>query len=1630
MLLTLMVVLTATALAYRTFTRSDMAISQREQVRVANVAAPAVDRARAKIEFLFNNDPRLTGGLPTSDFLASMMLDEPYITDLSALPGDPFTLPDEERLDINGDNTLDNAWRFDDNGETIVYSILVDDIGPKDISPDSAEAIRIQDPVNEDKAQALVTRTGPVAATAASPACVNARSEAGWQVVDQGSSASLQKNFQINVFVPNESDANSTVESFEFQQSRIADRGNKWAAWFRYDLEAYPGSPFTINGAMHTDGNLILGGFQNNSSFESYKISSHNSCVYGREASEVTVGVGRNNDDFQGQIVKGTVVQDSYGGQGPVTIHVWDGDNQEPVTNRQLTDNNDSVRNGSPGDVASNPLVLFTADRLESNNAATWQRDAAWLNNPIHAGERDGASRVLNKRVPKPFVDDLFRADNRWGPKPRYDETDTSLDITQNARDLGDEISTTGFEKLRDPVEGLDGYWERQAIAHGLRLVVGERLELGNPVEWNLDPSVGEVAENADRLYPPSAERTVGNKIGANEYRQKRSLRDNLAAVQSMAVYHFEGGGMASDGEFPMACYALTAHPGTRKSIANSRTFGQWLSGGPRTDFFNGQGTNGWEFKYHDDFDKASEFATQVAANQPLGKALRNLAHFAGDPNGGAPSFPAVQDSLVHPYPQQAMWGDFSNLRRIIDAGGLNSDSAFNDLSPADKSTVHTAACTLGVLAYNMGKELQDFKILMSDPPPPGFPNLQSISQRFNNLIGRIALYIANDTPPGPQYSGLVQELTGLGLDRNSWINRRIVPIVRNERAKRDPVTGDLVTTANGNLIILGDSGEDLIDGIPLETERDPVTNQEVVVEMDNDPYAGNAATLTYLRTKADQYLRENQRNRFLGNLKDASGNDIADTQGRSPGGASEYFNQVEFEQWKKILPYGTGNLNEDNARLFEDYANRVNRIYALIRDRDLGFKEGQTAKTFEEGGRELDWDADTGYLVTVDYGTGNIPISLRTNCDPNVFRPILAGGGGGDDNVGVSGLVGCSQRSNMPVKFPSLYYLFPLEEHDHDGADYHAQPQEEEYISQDYIRDENSDFDFEIVTKSEANDTAIIEGVKEIAAVPKAVNLSDWVLPVTGDRPRLPAEPTHAQINAAPFRINLPGTTAAADVAFLDKGMFDGREQMAIRVLDMDMATLTSEEPNGATTPWIPDIQCDPDDLDGPDCNTFSEGIVYAFREDAVREDEIVRPKRANQDADDCLTVAAITTANCRMRTTPDDEQDPPLTEWGVSLKPVDFVADPDRRPHGFRFRNGADMSAGRTRDVGMTFVTDNSAYVQGDFNRHFGRVRHINNAGTQVTAGADSIMEEFRATVMDKVWTEANFYTARTEQGDGGLNLNFARPETDTWRPVEILADAFTILSGSLIDGAAEDTFTIARPGNTQPTNTSYMNQSRPDDDLTGDGLVRENGVGSPVWINRNGDAFIDDGPVSEEVAAGDWTGLRDSDGNRRSNLHRIDEDDVRVNAVFIGGIVPSRPEQAYGGLHNFPRLIEHWREGGNQRPLIISGAFLQLNFATASTGPFEHDAWEPGASPDNSERLGYYFPPLRRWGYDPGLLYYPPAAAARRFISVGTPRNEYFRELPANDPYINLLRCAREEGEFIFDPPIRGDSCPTSN
>ncbi|MGB3297916.1 MAG: hypothetical protein WBA76_06575, partial [Phormidesmis sp.] len=448
------------------------------------------------------------------------------------------------------------------------------------------------------------------------------------------------------------------------------------------------------------------------------------------------------------------------------------------------------------------------------------------------------------------------------------------------------------------------------------------------------------------------------------------------------------------------------------------------------------------------------------------------------------------------------------------------------------------------------------------------------------------------------------------------------------------------------------------------------------------------------------------------------------------------------------------------------------------------------------------------------------------------------------------------------------------------------------------------------------------------------------------------------------------------------------------------------------------------------------------------AREDAITRPASTANWAS-CDTLTEVLTADCWMRATRSvadgGPTDPPLSRRsdstspalgsfvGISAKPVDFAPDPDRRPHGFRLNAALNNNSGNlsginyARTAGLTFVTDNAAYIKGEFNPHSSN-------------GTDSL-EEFTQTLSNPSGGNVNFgnpfYNGRTTS-----NLTqFAVGTIDRWRVAEILADSVTLLSDDFVDGAVEEGFirnrtevsNVFKNSSGNDSRTSFHNQQRivrdsgslvgnanqwlRIDGRFGDASPTPGDTSIPIWISRNGWSKSSSGSaagllVHREATQviGGWFELPD----QRSVDALIDANvPERINATIISGLVPTRAGQGSGGLHNFPRFLEDW----DKKDLFIQGAFLQLNFSTAGTAPFDADAWEPGETPvtpaisaANHQYINYYKEPARRWGYDVALQLAPAGPIAERFVTVGKPRSEHYRELPVEDPYVTNLRCSK--------------------
>jgi len=544
---------------------------------------------------------------------------------------------------------------------------------------------------------------------------------------------------------------------------------------------------------------------------------------------------------------------------------------------------------------------------------------------------------------------------------------------------------------------------------------------------------------------------------------------------------------------------------------------------------------------------------------------------------------------------------------------------------------------------------------------------------------------------------------------------------------------------------------------------------------------------------------------------------------------------------------------------------------------------------------------------------------------------------------------------------------------------------------------------------------------VEEVVAYPRPMNPGSWKLPV--DNTATSANGTPNGRNDTLIKVceddvclldSSGQRTSVGEeywrLPFKDSGMFNGREMLAVRVLDVNIGFLREQTKSLTNDFWLP-----------------LSGVIYAFREDAVSELNIVRPAATGVTWADCNTEPDLrTNNNCQMITRRDaySSQDPPLNSTNrISPKPVDYFPDPDRRPHAFRIHNGARVDRPGDEGRGMSFITDNAVYVKGNFNLH-------NEAANPEEEFTEALQVGF-----------GNFYNRAT------LNPDFARPATDTWRPSEILADGVSILSNNFCDGSIQDSFLTAGSGNganmgnanspevsqarygcTQ-NRTSYMNQNRPRTN-PGEPLGTEadrwrwyrtdvaEGLGfneptngtyrngyeggdagmTPIYVSPNGTPWrAQDSLADEPLYTGDYYRFNEAKPRNAGTNGQ------RMNMILVSGLVPSREGQSYGGLHNFPRFLEDW--GGDN--LFISGSIIQLNFSTQATGPFDQDWWAPDAPNYGGERIPYYTPPNRRWGYDVGLQYAPAGPVSQRFVSLQPRRNEFYSEPPADDPYMANLR-----------------------
>ncbi|MEN9217263.1 MAG: hypothetical protein Q6K90_08060, partial [Gloeomargarita sp. HHBFW_bins_162] len=522
-LLILIAFLIMMSLLARTANRVVQVSGQRERIAIEGPSAESIDRARAKLEYLFTQEALANN--PTEqnfeDFLGHRRRDPNTGAVIGPRVGteDVYTLPDEYRCGTQDGNCLGTGQAFTPDGIAPTWAYPVDLNGngttndPEDgiavysiigrVFRGGNSAVPVDNPGvvylanRQQRAANFLVNNAPTQAQAADAFCAGASG-----TVDEtgrfstASSAEQLKNFQIYaVTMPNRiGQPQLTTNAVVFQQDRRFTGANKWGAYFRYDLEIFPGPQFNWNGAMHTEGSLFI---TSGAGFASYLISAPNSCYFLPAAnSEISVRglfmTGSNRDNNNNPGGNSFVHLQPAGRIAPTQIMrlATAGGFPNPVGPGTFA-TQDSVQDGFlPEDISMDPLYLVTNNlpvarrRLGGSEDYATYKDVNW-------GGGLAQRLLIDKCESPPYVDDMFRADNRLGPKPSYARGSCSGAATwESFGNAGDPITgvdlwTRNTPPVDEPDEyGLDGYWERRALGQGMKVIVGQRLELGNVGVW------------------------------------------------------------------------------------------------------------------------------------------------------------------------------------------------------------------------------------------------------------------------------------------------------------------------------------------------------------------------------------------------------------------------------------------------------------------------------------------------------------------------------------------------------------------------------------------------------------------------------------------------------------------------------------------------------------------------------------------------------------------------------------------------------------------------------------------------------------------------------------------------------------------------------------------------------------------------------------------------------------------------------------------------------------------------------------------------------------------------------------------------------------------------------------------
>ncbi len=527
----LVAVLLTIALTLRSFDRSKNASNVRVNQVVLNAAAPALDRAKAKIGDVL---AKLAGSIPSDSELYTYFNNNSNKT---------YTFGDETQLEVvvdfgNGqdaapgsqppqldgkiesiannlassldnDETLTSAWKFpvdtDNNGLFDSYTLY--GIYYRSPSRDTTTG-NFNRPRN-----ALNARTPPMSGGTIGQQCPSATGNSASFVGTTSwykKGASLAKSFFVytatvpittlpanpSVGKPNQYEKYTGTQGFsalEYQQDRVRIPLTNNAVVYEDDVELTPGPTFRLNGRIVTNSNLLFGNGLGNGVYL-FQVSSPNSCYYQEENSRIVVG---------GNVAAAGIINgypdDNY---KPVNVDLFQGVGKPPgqdvISKDHRSTNNPAAQVSYNSQAYTQRLARLVAAQIANDPIGS--TDPSVVQSAVNVAPTSQQSQVrqtqlqsyftnLTRRVPSlevPHSGNALGSYATSNPLQGTNDTLRPIDAWAYPTKPSDGITGTGYTGLSLQTDQLQATEPQQQEQSGTEQFLGDRIQVGNnlPALW------------------------------------------------------------------------------------------------------------------------------------------------------------------------------------------------------------------------------------------------------------------------------------------------------------------------------------------------------------------------------------------------------------------------------------------------------------------------------------------------------------------------------------------------------------------------------------------------------------------------------------------------------------------------------------------------------------------------------------------------------------------------------------------------------------------------------------------------------------------------------------------------------------------------------------------------------------------------------------------------------------------------------------------------------------------------------------------------------------------------------------------------------------------------------------------